>query len=120
MNITDILIARSLAGGGGGGGGDFSTMSVTLVNNTSDQYSIMIRGACLDGDAITYEYGFGDPESVNTVEFINYKGNGQYAVIPSPNATVNGTGDVSIFGAPPSDMTCRIYGDCTITISDPK
>ena len=69
MNITDIVIAKKLAGSGGGGGGssDLTTATLTLVNAPVPG---TINAPAIFGSAATFSVG----TNFNTITVILYKG----------------------------------------------
>ena len=113
MNYFDLAVAKKLAGGSGGGGGssDFSTATVTLVDNTQSGGNIFIPFV-IEGD-ISLAVGQiatqgGD---TRTIQAIMYKEKSSATVTFGSNISV--TGNIQDFG----EGNYLITGDGTITIS---
>ena len=113
MNITDIVIAKKLAGSGGGGGSsDFSTAEVTVVNTLSGGCSS--KGAfAFDEETLTEnaasagDYIFPAEETAK-VALILYKGNG---VIYIDEDVAETSGNITEI----SGGYYLVTGDCSIT-----
>lgn len=116
MDLYDVIVAKKLSGGGGGGSSDFSTATVTLICNATNEVTC---GLAIVKEAMPPFVPQDGIESLLTLydgdEFtytaVLYKGVCYFAAM---NATaLSGTGnvqDITQFGA-------TITGDCTITIS---
>lgn len=110
-DLFDIVVARKLSDGGGGGGGssDFSTATVTVVNNANADVNIL--GALIDHDAINYSITV--PHIIfNTliIEAVLYKTEGLIVVDAEANITVSGDAELD-------ETSVIITGDCTITVN---
>lgn len=116
MNLYDIAIARKLSGGGGGGDSDFSTATVTLICNATNE---VVCGLATANEAMPPFVPQAETTSlftlVNGDEFtytaVLYKGNCLFQTLN--DATLSGTGNVQDI----TPISAIITGDCTITIS---
>lgn len=110
-DLFDIVVARKLSDGGGGGGGssDFSTATVTVVNNLPDDIPVSIYGAFVVNGTLDYWTEFSNGTSQKQVALylggVNVFPDEYDNVSVSGNATIDESGIVTI------------TGDCTITIS---
>lgn len=118
MNITDIVIAKALAGGGGGGGGgggDFSTAKVTFTNTSlTDNCLVYIPNYYYDEE---YEEGGAEysflvsPGDSQTIDMILYKGTGVFEIpFGTVNATTGGIEVFSGYGTVTGDGTVNVTG----------
>ena len=110
MDLYDIAVARKLSSGGGGGGGssDFSTATLTFINNSDVGTLALPFLLTVEDDQI--------PVGSNVYEsgdytIILYKGVCGITVINSYDYSVSG--DAIDYG----DTNIDAKGDCTITIS---
>lgn len=112
MNLYDIAIARKLSGGGGSS--DFSTATVTVVNNGATPSTLympyIVTGEGEDIRATT-ELFLMDNDTTQ-VSVILYKGTGDL-IFPDGDSGVVITGSAEKI----DDSYYFITGDCTITIS---
>lgn len=77
-DLFDVVVARKLSGGGGGGGSsDFSTATVTFINNSGSE-TMIYAPVCYSGDEY---YGnsaaytvFSDGQNDTVADIILYKG----------------------------------------------
>ena len=118
MNITDILIAKKLAGGGGGGGGssDFSTAEVTIVySGTTTEDSIELNGNVLDSNRGVIA-GITLNDGTNSFTIVLYK-NKPVLIYDYDELIISTEGDVEKIIVE-GDIVYEIHGDCTITIPE--
>ncbi len=113
-----LLLAMTAASGGGGGGGssDFSTCQLTLINNSENQYVLMVACTNIDNEFTTASITSGGFQSEDSATVILYKGEAFAAftadMIP-PSADVSVTGDIEYSD---EDNSIYITGNGTITI----
>ena len=116
MSIFDMLLANAMGesgGGGGGGSSDFSTATVTLVDNVGDGINFVIPYVC-EANAM----GEGSPAMIYSAS-MTYEA-GTYTVALYKGAlmceivySITTTGDITnLF-----ENMYLITGDCTITIT---
>ena len=110
--LSDML--NQLAEGGGGGSSDFSTATVTIVNNYNEVFGLGMP--MVDDDGGIYMEGFRGIDSGTYTIVINTT-NGIYLVgdnydVGDPQISVSGDA-IHI----PDTLDVIVTGDCTITIS---
>lgn len=114
-DIVTVDVMNEAIAEGGGGGGDFSTATVTSINNTALNMSCLIpyviddpeEGFALSNGEVYFESG------TMTTTAILYKGMCTI-YLPSEGKTIAISGNIESDG----DVNYTITGDCTITISD--
>lgn len=123
-DLFDIVTARKLSGGGGGGSSDFSTATVTVVNNdaynTAEGTAVgVIYDSSPEWDLPlgtlpictgTYFFSIAPHESATYLVCL-YKGHTILSVL----GNINVSGDAELIDS--ENSIYDITGDCTITIS---
>lgn len=111
MNITDIVIAKKLAGSGGGGGGDFSTVAVTIINNLSEAVvPDEPEPVLIEGEFFAAPIGAG-ANSSKTWNMVAYQGKALILFPPIYNISIEGDAEAN------EDILVTISGDCTLTFN---
>ena len=111
-DLFDIVVARKLSDGGGGSS-DFSTATVTFVNNTAGN-SLMGAAALLSDEEIICVYGQDGLDNSGSYTFVLYKGLNVMGCNNSDQLTITTSGNVN-YDTEAGFFT--ITGDGTITIS---
>ena len=107
-------IEQGIANAGGGGSSDFSTATVTFVNNTADKVLLGATAVVLDEGEHSCIYGIDSLADNGSYTFILYKGLNVFTCNNSDQLTVTTSGNVTYDS---ENDTFLITGDCTITIS---
>ena len=99
-------------GQSGGGSSDFSTATVTIINNSGQNFVAACPNLYDDRMYITVDSA--DMGADFPFEVVLYKGEGNLALPKETSLTLTATGDIS---ASSSGRAAIITGDGTITIS---
>lgn len=129
MELFDLVVAQTLNGSGGGGGGssDFSTATVTLVNQSNESVACSVYSSFGD---MSYSWGFPPntlpdyvseiypeiaPSSNEAVELVLYKG---HSLITFDNGlSVEITGNIEYLTDESGSALYDVTGDGTITVT---
>ena len=122
MNITDIMLAKKLAGSGGGGGGDIPIASVTLQNNLSQE--LFLPDFFLAFPIINSETGVIECVADDNLPVIDALDSVTFNMIASSDNhfilkiygyddLIEGLGDC-VIEISEEVITADIFGDCTI------
>ena len=111
MKYFDVLLGRYLGGCGSSSGGDcdFSTATVTLINNSTNNF--ILYGTIIFEGVMYNSIDSADIDG-SEVEFVLYKGSG-FVHLSSANVDMSATGDVEVSGG-----DAIITGNGTITFAD--
>ena len=115
MNITDILIARSLAGGGGGGGASTAVINFWNKHGTAE---IQVIAAFVG----TPSYGFATIPPEDTYNAQIYLGEDNRAEIYIDPSQIPASWRVEVAGSAMDDGDGYyiVWGDASITINTGK
>lgn len=105
MNALEQAVAS-----GGGGESDFSTATVTIVNNATAPF--ILDGVNIFDNKMYPTLDSNDIDE-NPSTYLLFKGEGTIQPSFESNIVLTGTGNVTF-----SNMVGTITGDCTITIAD--
>lgn len=107
--------------GGGSGSGDFSTVEITLVNNTRDDSTTINTPLIDSNDRINWLDYVDAPGSTKTIKVVMYKGQPTFAEVNAPSAdNVVAEGGVTEISHTGTTYFIQITGDGVITISGGK